>query len=124
MVRGRLHPRRGRPIYAALSGTSAGDHLAPALAASVAFLALSAIPAIAAARVVSPAHQSAVGLAVGLRDFAVTATLATEAFGTSAGIVGGIYGVLMLITGALATTALRRTPGPTHPPSQPVKDRA
>jgi predicted Na+-dependent transporter len=95
-------------IYAALSGTSAGDHLAPALAAGAAFLALSAIPAIAAARVVSPAQQSAVGLAVGLRDFAVAATLATQAFGTSAGIVGGVYGVLMLITGALTTTALRR----------------
>jgi predicted Na+-dependent transporter len=39
-------------IYAALSGTSAGDHLVPALAASAAFLALSAIPAIAATRVV------------------------------------------------------------------------
>ncbi len=34
-------------IYAALSDTSAGDHLAPALAASAAFLALAAIPAIA-----------------------------------------------------------------------------
>jgi predicted Na+-dependent transporter len=111
-------------IYAALSGTSAGDHLAPALAAGAAFLALSAIPAIAAARVVSRAQQPAVGLAVGLRDFAVAATLATQAFGTSAAIVGGIYGVLMLITGALATTALRRTPGPTHPPTQPVEDRA
>jgi hypothetical protein len=51
-------------IYAALSGTSAGDHLAPALAASAAFLALSAIPAVAAARVVSPSQRPAVGLAV------------------------------------------------------------
>ena len=39
-------------IYAALSDTSAGNHLAPALAASAAFLALSAVPAIAAAGVV------------------------------------------------------------------------
>jgi predicted Na+-dependent transporter len=99
----------GALIYAALSGTSAGDHLAPALAGSGAFLALSALPAIVAARVVSAPRRSAVGFAVALRDFAVAATLATQAFGTSAAAVGGIYGVLMLITGALATTALRRT---------------
>jgi predicted Na+-dependent transporter len=96
-------------IYAALSGTTTGDHLAPALAASAAFLALSAIPAIAAARVVSAPQRSAVGLAVALRDFAVAATLATQAFGTPAATVAGIYGVLMLITGALTTTTLRRT---------------
>ena len=82
-------------IYAALSGTSAGDHLAPALAASAAFLALSAI---AATRVVSRPQQSAVALAVTLRDFAVAATLATQAFGTQAATVAGIFGVLMLIT--------------------------
>jgi predicted Na+-dependent transporter len=69
-------------VYAALSGTSAGHHLASALAASAAFLALSAIPALATARVVSPPRQSAVGLAVALRDFAVAATLATQATDT------------------------------------------
>jgi predicted Na+-dependent transporter len=93
-------------IYAALSGTSAGDHLAPALAASAAFLALSAVPAIAAARAVSPPRRSAVGLTVALRDFAVAATLATQAFGPAAATVAGTYGVLMLITGALATASL------------------
>jgi predicted Na+-dependent transporter len=111
-------------VYAALSGTSTGDHLAPALGASAAFLALSAIPAIVAARVVSGPHQSAVGLAVALRDFAVAATLATQAFGTSAATVGGIYGVLMLITGALSTTTLRRTTGRTHTPDKSPDDRA
>ena len=108
-------------IYAALSGTSAGDHLAPALAASAAFLALSAIPAIAATRVVSRPQQSAVALAVTLRDLAVAATLATQAFGTQAATVAGIYGVLMLITGALTTTTLRRT---TPTSSEGVDDRA
>jgi bile acid:Na+ symporter, BASS family len=98
-------------IYAALSDTSAGDHLAPALAASTTFLALSAIPAIAAARVVSRPQRSAIALAVTLRDFAVAATLATQAFGPPAATVAGIYGVLMLITGALTTTALRRRIG-------------
>ena len=105
-------------IYAALSGTSAGDHLAPALAASAAFLALSAI---AATRVVSRPQQSAVALAVTLRDLAVAATLATQAFGTQAATVAGIYGVLMLITGALTTTTLRRT---TPTSSEGVDDRA
>ena len=38
-------------VYAALSDTSAGEHLAPALAAGAAFLALAAIPAIASARI-------------------------------------------------------------------------
>jgi predicted Na+-dependent transporter len=99
-------------IYAALSGTSAGEDLLPALAASAAFLALSAVPAVAAARVVTADRQSAVGFAIGLRDFAVAATLATQAFGTGAATVGGIYGVLMLIAGALATVALRRRTRP------------
>jgi BASS family bile acid:Na+ symporter len=111
-------------IYAALSGTSAADHLAPALAAGTAFLALSAIPAIAAAHLVSPARHSAVGFAVALRDFAVAATLATQAFGTSAAIVPGIYGVLMLIAGALTATALRRTAGGTRGPREGADDRA
>jgi predicted Na+-dependent transporter len=101
-------------IYAALSGSAADDDLAPALAASAAFLALSAMPALAAVRVVSPPRRSAVGLAVALRDFAVAATLATQAFGTPAATVTGIYGVLMLITGALATAILRRTPRRVH----------
>jgi predicted Na+-dependent transporter len=103
-------------IYAALSGSAAGDDLAPALAASAAFLALSAMPALAAVRVVSPPRRSAVGLAIALRDFAVAATLATQAFGTPAATVTGIYGVLVLITGALATAILRRTPRRVHWP--------
>jgi len=44
-----------------------------------------------------------VAFAVGLRDFTVAATLATQAFGPPAATVGGIYPVLMLIAGALAT---------------------
>jgi predicted Na+-dependent transporter len=104
-------------IYAALSGSAADDDLAPTLAASAAFLALSAMPALAAVRVVSRSRRSAVGLAVALRDFAVAATLATQAFGTPAATVTGMYGVLMLITGALATAILRRTPRRVHWPS-------
>jgi predicted Na+-dependent transporter len=111
-------------IYAALSDTAAGQHLAPALAASAAFLALSGIPAIAAARVVSSAQRPAVGLAVALRDFAVAATLATQAFGPPAATVAGVYGVLMLITGALTTTTLRRSATRTQTRGEPTDDHA
>lgn len=100
-------------IYAALSGSNARDDLLPALAASAAFLALSAIPALAAARLVRPDRRSTVAFAVALRDFAVAATLATQAFGAQAATVGGIYGVLMLIAGALATAALGHRERPT-----------
>jgi BASS family bile acid:Na+ symporter len=94
-------------IYASLSGTSAGTDLVPALAASAAFLALSAVPAVAWARATSREQRPGVGLAVGLRDFAVAATLATQAFGPPAATVPGLYGVLMLVAGALATAGLR-----------------
>jgi hypothetical protein len=53
-----------------------------------------------------------------LRDFAVAATLATQAFGTSATTVAGIHGVLMLIAGALTTASLRRATGQTRTPSE------
>jgi BASS family bile acid:Na+ symporter len=95
-------------IYTAMSGSSAGGDFVPALVAAAAFLALSAVLAVAAARAVAPERRSAVGFAFALRDFAVAATLASQAFGTSAASVAGIYGVLMLIAGALATAALRR----------------
>jgi predicted Na+-dependent transporter len=92
-------------------------------AASVAFLALSAVPAVAAARVVPAPRQPAVGFAVALRDFAVAATLATQAFGPRAAAVAGIYGVLMLITGAVASATLRRTAW--HPATRrPADDQA
>jgi hypothetical protein len=57
-----------------------------------------------------------VAFAFALRDFAVAATLASQAFGTPAASVAGIYGVLMLIAGALATAALRR-------PNRPADER-
>ena len=95
-------------IYAALSGTSSGDDLMPALAASTVFLVSSAIPALAAARAADPDRRTAVAFTISLRDFAVAATLATQAFGTEAATVAGIYGVLMLTAGALVTAAIRR----------------
>jgi len=65
-----------------------------------------------------------VAFAVGLRDFAVAATLATQAFGPRAATVGGVYGVLMLIAGALATAALRRRARHAPPHRGPVGDVA
>jgi hypothetical protein len=95
-------------IYAALSGTSGGEHIVPALLASGAFLAVSGLPALAGASLVSGQQRPAVAFAAWLRDFAVAATLATQAFGPPAATVAGVYGVLMLIAGAMATSLLRR----------------
>lgn len=96
-------------IYASLSGGApSGDDLVPALAGSIAFLGLSALPALGWARLVADRDGVAVAFTVGLRDFAVAATLAAQAFGPRAAAVGGIYGVLMLIAGAVATAVLRR----------------
>ena len=47
---------------------------------------------------------------IGLRDFAVAAALASQAFGPSAATVAGVYGVLMLLVGAAAAQLLRRQP--------------
>ena len=54
-----------------------------------------------------------------LRDFAVPAALATQAFGTPAATVAGVYGVLMLLVGAAAAQlppTLGRQPPDTHAP--------
>ena len=47
-------------------------------------------------------------LTIAMRDFAVAAALAAAAFGPRAAQVAGIYGTLMLIAGATATTVVRR----------------
>jgi BASS family bile acid:Na+ symporter len=100
-------------IYLALSGTSAGGELLAAVAGSAAFLLCSGLLGAAAARCVARDLRTAVGFAVTLRDFAVAATLATSAFGARAGTVAGVYGVLMLVTGAIATAVVRpRLPPP------------
>ena len=43
-----------------------------------------------------------------MRDFAVAAALASQAFGARAGAVPGVYGVVMLLAGAMAAGALGR----------------
>ena len=95
-------------VYAALSGTAGGDEVLAAFVAATAFLLLSALPAAGWWRLAPARDRSAGALAIVLRDFAVAATLATQAFGPQAATVAGIYGVLMLIAGAFATARLRR----------------
>jgi len=95
-------------VYAAMSGAGEGGDLLPAAAAGALFLAGSAVPALAWATL-SPAALRATGaLVIELRDFAVAAALAGQAFGPAAATVSGVYGVLMLLLGAAAAHLLPR----------------
>jgi BASS family bile acid:Na+ symporter len=95
-------------IYAALSGTHGAHHLGAALVASLAFLAVSAVLAELWRRRAAPATAVPGALAIAMRDFAVAAALATQAFGTRAGAVPGVYGVVMLVAGTIAAGRLAR----------------
>ncbi len=95
-------------VYAALSGTRGAHGLDSALAASLCFLVVSG--ALAAgwqrgARVPATAVPGA--LAIAMRDFAVAAALAAQAFGGRAAAVPGVYGVVMLLAGSAFVTRLR-----------------
>jgi len=95
-------------VYAAMSGAGEGGDVLPSAAASALFLAGSAVPALAWAAL-SPAALRATGaLVIELRDFAVAAALAGQAFGPAAATVPGVYGVLMLLLGAAAAQLLPR----------------
>jgi BASS family bile acid:Na+ symporter len=94
-------------VYAALSGTHGAHHLGAALLASVAFLLVCACLAELWRRL--DAHRASAipgAFAIGMRDFAVAAALATQAFGTGAGAVPGVYGVVMLLAAAFAAGRL------------------
>jgi predicted Na+-dependent transporter len=96
-------------VYAALSGTHHAHHLGAALLASVAFLLLSACLAGLWWRVDAPRVSAIPGaFAIAMRDFAVAAALATQAFGTAAGVVPGVYGVVMLVAAAIAAGRFSR----------------
>jgi BASS family bile acid:Na+ symporter len=89
-------------VYAALSGTHGAHHLGAALLASVAFLLVCACLAALWQRVDAPRASAIPGaFAIAMRDFAVAAALATQAFGTAAGAVPGVYGVVMLVAAAI-----------------------
>jgi BASS family bile acid:Na+ symporter len=96
-------------VYAALSGTHGAHHLGSALLASVLFLFVSAALAELWRRRASASAAVPGALAIAMRDFAVAAALATQAFGTAAGAVPGVYGVVMLLAGSVAAGRLARS---------------
>ena len=71
-------------VYAALSGTTGAHDLGPSLAAAVAFLAIGGIAA-ELWRQTTPRSVAVPGaLSITMRDFAVAAALASQAFGPAA----------------------------------------
>jgi BASS family bile acid:Na+ symporter len=95
-------------VYGALSGTSGSRNLAPAIAASLLFLAASALIGGLWRRASRAQVAIAGAFTIGMRDFAVAAALASQAFGAPAGVVPGIYGVVMLLGGSIAASAFAR----------------
>ncbi len=98
-------------VYAALSGARGAHGLGSALAASLIFLAVSAALGELWRRRASARSAAAVtatpgALAIAMRDFAVAAALASQAFGGAAGAVPGVYGVVMLLAGSVAAARL------------------
>ncbi|MGA9857123.1 MAG: hypothetical protein WBQ18_04620 [Solirubrobacteraceae bacterium] len=96
-------------VYAALSGTHGAHGLGSAVLASLAFLAVSAVLGELWRRAAAPATAVPGALTIGMRDFAVAAALASQAFGNQAGAVPGVYGVLMLLAGSVAAGVFGRT---------------
>jgi bile acid:Na+ symporter, BASS family len=95
-------------VYAALSGTAGAHHLAPALLASLIFLMVSAVLGELWRRA-TPGRVAVPGaLCVAMRDFAVAAALASQAFGAAASAVPGVYGVVMLVAASAAAGRLAR----------------
>lgn len=101
-------------VYAAMSGAGQGGRLLSAALASILFLVVSAAPLAAWLSIAQRELRITGALVIELRDFAVAATLATQAFGPAAATVAGVYGVLMLLAGAAAVQLLS-TLGPRPP---------
>lgn len=95
-------------VYAALSGANGAHGLGAALAASLLFLAISAALGELWRRATAAAVAVPGALAIAMRDFAVAAALASQAFGDRAGAVPGVYGVVMLLGGSVGAGALGR----------------
>jgi len=104
-------------VYGAMSGARQGGDALPAVAAGALFLLASAAPAAAWAALAPAELRSTGALVVELRDFAVAAALAAQAFGPAAATVAGVYGVLMLLLGSAAAHLLPRlgSGGPARP---------
>ena len=100
-------------VYASLSGVGGeagpGAALVAPLLGSLLFLLVSGMFALAPVLLVGDrGYRTTIPLVLGTRDFAVAAALAAKAFGPPTVAVAGVYGVLMLITGAAAASLLRR----------------
>jgi BASS family bile acid:Na+ symporter len=96
-------------VYAALSGTRGAHGLGAALVASLAFLIVSAGLAAAWQRATRQDATAVPGaMAIAMRDFAVAAALASQAFGNRAAAVPGVYGVVMLLAGSAFVTLRTR----------------
>ena len=92
-------------VYAALSGTAGAHGLGAALVAALLFLIVSGLLGELWRRRTAPGAVAIPGaLAIGMRDFAVAAALAAQAFGPRAAAVPGVYGVVMLVAGAVTAT--------------------
>jgi BASS family bile acid:Na+ symporter len=109
-------------VYAAMSGAGDGGRLLSAALASILFLVVSAVPVVAWSSVAQRELGITGALVFELRDFAVAATLAAQAFGPAAATVAGAYGVLMLLAGAAAVRLLS-TLGPKPPVRGPRSAR-
>ena len=99
-------------VYQAMSGAGAGGQLWSAALASALFLIGCAVPAAAWTAVTPQALRLTGVLVIELRDFAVAAVLAAQAFGPPAATVAGVYGVLMLLAGVAAAQLLPTRPAP------------
>ena len=99
-------------VYAALSAAHGAHGLGRAALASLAFLAISGTLAGLWRRRTAPSPVAVPGaLAIGMRDFAVAAALASQAFGAAgdAAAVPGVYGVLVLLAGSAVVGGARRS---------------
>lgn len=95
-------------VLAHTSGHASGLSLLVRFAlGSLAFMIVAGALAVSLVRVARTLNPPAVALTTGLRDFAVAAALATQAFGSSAAGVAGVYGAFMLLAGAIIATLLR-----------------
>jgi predicted Na+-dependent transporter len=97
-------------VYAALGDFNDRSALGAALAGALLFLGASVVSALLLRPLLGDLHTGAFVFA--LRDFAVAAALAVQAFGPAAGTVAGVYGVLMLLVGAAAAELLPRLARP------------
>lgn len=107
-------------VYCAMSGAREGGDLIQAVVAAALFLVVSSVPVAGWLAIAPPELGFTGALVIELRDFAVAAALAAQAFGPPAATVAGIYGVLMLLVGAGAAQLLAKRDSPPFAPAARV----